>query len=108
MITSETLPEHVAPSPGTHSRPPHFLVGRNSRGQWVVRDRNGRSGGLFDSRAEALRFAFRERGEAPGAVVLVPDVLELFEADAMARCRLSPATIRPGQQHSTSYWRFEP
>jgi hypothetical protein len=80
MNTSETLPEHVAPSPGTHSRPPHFLVGRNSRGQWVVRDQHGRSGGLFNSRAEALRFAFRERGEAPGAVVLVPDVLELFEA----------------------------
>jgi len=61
------------------SRPPHFLVGRNSRGQWVVRDRHARCGGLFSNRTDALRFAFRERGEAAGAVVLVPDVLELFE-----------------------------
>jgi hypothetical protein len=37
---------------------------------------------LFNSRAEALRFAFRERGEAAGAVVLVPDVLELFDMPA--------------------------
>ena len=57
-----------------------FMIERNSRGQWVVRDRQARCGGLFDSRAEALRFAFRERGEAAGAVVLVPDVLELSEA----------------------------
>ena len=62
------------------SKPPHFLVGRNRCGQWVACDRTRRCGGLFSSRTDALRFAFRERGEAPGAVVLVPDVLELFEA----------------------------
>ena len=97
MNTSETLPEHVAPSPGTHSRPPHFLVGRNSRGQWVVRDQHARSGGLFNSRAEALRFAFRERGEAPGAVVLVPDVLERFEAP-----RNGSASPVPGDNEARS------
>ena len=80
MNTSETSPEHLAPSRGGRSRPPHFLVGRNSLGEWVVRERHAPSGGLFNSRGDALRFAFRERGEAPGAVVLVPDVLELFEA----------------------------
>ena len=86
MITTETMSQGLAPSRDEHSPPPHFLVGRNSRGQWVVRDRHARCGGLFDSRAEALRFAFRERGEAPGAVVLVPDALELFEGpvDAVA------------------------
>jgi hypothetical protein len=80
MNTTETLPEHVAPSDGDHSSPPHFLVGRNRHGQWVVREQHSRSGSLFNSRAEALRFAFRERGEAAGAVVLVPEALELLEA----------------------------
>ena len=78
MSTAEAIPQCPDPLGGEHSQPPHFLVGRNSRGQWVARDQNSRTGGLFNSRAEALRFAFRERGEAPGAVVLVPDVLELF------------------------------
>ena len=64
----------------THLNRRTFWWAGTSRGQWVVRDQRARCGGLFDSRAEALRFAFRERGEAPGAVVLVPDVLELFEA----------------------------
>jgi len=67
------------------------LVGRNRHGQWVVRDQRARCGRLFGSRAEALRFAFRERGEAPGAVVLVPDVLELFEAPVDG----SPNEARP-------------
>lgn len=83
----------ISPVGSVLSRPPHFLVGRNSRGQWVVRDRSTRCGGLFDNRAEALRFAFRERGEAPGAVVLVPYVLELFEVPS------NGATV-PGQSEA--------
>jgi hypothetical protein len=79
------------PLGGEHSQPVHLLVGRNRRGQWVVRDQRARCGGLFDSRTEALRFAFRERGEAPGAVVLVPDVLELFEGPSN-----DPATLESG------------
>ena len=80
MNTAETMPQCLARRAAGILEPPHFLVGRNRRGQWVVRDQRARCGGLFNSRAEALRFAFRERGEAPGAVVLVPDVLELFAA----------------------------
>ena len=88
MNTTETMPRGRAPSHGDHSRSPHFLVGRNRQasGWFVIGTRA--AVGLFDSRAEALRFAFRERGEAPGAVVLVPDVLEFFEAPTMPR-RLS-------------------
>jgi hypothetical protein len=90
MNTTQAMAQDLASSRGERSQLPHFLVGRNSRGQWVVRDRQARRGGLFDNRADALRFAFRERGEAPGAVVLVPDVLELFEAPS------NDATV-PGQ-----------
>ena len=80
MNSSETVPQRCNPPDGGHFQPPHFLVGRDRHGQWVVRDQRALwGGGLFNSRSEALRFAFRERGEAPGAVVLVPDVLELLE-----------------------------
>lgn len=85
MNTTEAMPPGLAA--------PHFLVGRNSRGQWVVRERHARCGGLFDSRAEALRFAFRERGDAPGAVVLTPDVLELFEAPSNGAARAAAPRI---------------
>jgi hypothetical protein len=59
------------------SRSQHFFIGKDSRGNWVVQDRQGLCGGLFISRAEALRFAMFENGHRPRAVVMVPGVFEL-------------------------------
>ena len=54
-----------------------FLVGKNSRGHWVVQDQGGLRGGLFVSRAEALKYAVFENGNRPQSVITVPGVLEL-------------------------------
>ncbi len=54
-----------------------FLVGRNSRGQWIARDQDGLRGGLFVSRAEAFKFARFENGNRADLVVAVPGILEL-------------------------------
>ena len=54
-----------------------FMIGRNSRGNWVVRDQSGLRGGLFINRAEALRFALFENGQRLQAVLMVPGTLEL-------------------------------
>jgi hypothetical protein len=61
-----------------------FLIGRNSRGQWVVRNQCGTRGGLFIDRAQALKFAMFENGHRPQAVIMVPGVLELDINNAMA------------------------
>ena len=65
------------PPPPSCSRSSLFLVGRNSRGNWVVQDQNGLCGGLFVDRAEALKFAMFENGNRPQAVIMVPGILEL-------------------------------
>jgi hypothetical protein len=54
-----------------------FLVGRNSHGEWVVRDEHGLRGGLFVNRAEALKYALFENGRRRQAVIMVPGILEL-------------------------------
>jgi hypothetical protein len=54
-----------------------FRIGKNSRGQWVVQDQTGLCGGLFVSRAEAVKFAMFENGNRPQAVIMVPGILEL-------------------------------
>lgn len=59
------------------SRSHSMLIGRNSRGQWVVRSLNGLCGGLFVNRSEALRFALFENGHRPEAAIMVNGVLEL-------------------------------
>ena len=64
------------PSPSC-SNPSLFLIGKNSRGNWVVQDQKGLCGGLFVDRAEALKFAMFENGNRPQAVIMVPGILEL-------------------------------
>jgi hypothetical protein len=54
-----------------------FRIGKNRRGQWVVQDQRGLCGGLFVSRAEAVKFAMFENGNRPQAVIMVPGILEL-------------------------------
>jgi hypothetical protein len=45
------------PSTTPSTRPLQFLIGKNSRGNWVVQDERGLCGGLFVDRVEALKFA---------------------------------------------------
>jgi hypothetical protein len=54
-----------------------FLVGQNRRGQWVAQSQSGRRGGLFVSRAAAVKFALFENGNRPQLVVDMPGRLEL-------------------------------
>ena len=69
----------------TNSESPLFLIGKDSRGRWVVQDRNGLRGGLFVSRADALKFALFENGNRPEAVITAVGVLELdMSGDAFA------------------------
>ena len=66
--------EPPSSSSSTHSP---FLVGRNSRGNWVAQDLCGLRGGLFVDCAEALKFVKSENGKDPHAVIMVPGLLEL-------------------------------
>jgi hypothetical protein len=73
-----------------------FMIGRNSRGNWVVRDQFGLRGGLFINRAEALRFALFENGRRLQAVLMVPGTLEL-DLDRMAGTEPKAKTKLPRQ-----------
>jgi hypothetical protein len=74
-----------------------FMIGRNSRGNWVVRDQKGLCGGLFVDRAEAVKFAMFENGRRPQAVIMVPGILELdmsAKPDASDQADAQPALAR--------------
>jgi hypothetical protein len=71
-----------------------FLIGRDSRGNWVARDQAGLCGGLFVDRSEAVRFAMQENGRHGRAVIMVPGILELT-----ANCWPdAPITHRPQER----------
>jgi hypothetical protein len=63
--------------PPSWLRPPLFMVGQDSRGNWVVQDKKGMRGGLFVNREAALRYVRSESGFKPQAVVMVSGGFEL-------------------------------
>lgn len=67
----------TATEPLSCLRLPIFMIGRDSRGNWVAQEQNGTRGGLFVDRARALKFAKSENGNHPHTVVWVSGVLEL-------------------------------
>jgi hypothetical protein len=79
--------------PSSTSRSSLFLIGQNSRGNWVVRDQRGLRGGIFVDRAKALRFAMFENGNRPRAVIMVPGVLELDMGRKPGTARQLPRDI---------------
>ena len=61
---------------------PFFFIGRNKRGLWIVREAEGRTGGIFLLKRSALRFA--ARASAPiGCATMV--LAERFELDVENR-----------------------
>jgi hypothetical protein len=69
-----------------------FLVGRDSRGHWVVQDERGLCGGLFVDRGRAIRYAMDETGKQPQAIRMVTGVFELDMSRPASRLssRISP------------------
>ena len=53
------------------------FIGKNSRGQWVAQEQNGLYGGLFVSRAQAVKYALFENGHHPETIVELSREIEL-------------------------------
>jgi hypothetical protein len=88
-----------------HSEPPLleacakvFLVGKNSRGNWVAQDQQKMCGGLFVDRTQALRFAMFENGRHSEAIMMVPGVLELDAGHQQAAAHSQSLNIDDSRQ----------
>ena len=85
-------------------RPPLFMVGQDTRGNWVVQDQKGIRGGLFVNREAALRYVRSENGFKPQAVVMVSGGIELDmnrNAGAVLRVSANRRRIAWGPMSST-------
>jgi hypothetical protein len=65
------------PSCNNTSAPSLVLIGKNRCGQWVAQEQNGLYGGLFVSRAQAMKYALFENGHHPETIVEVARAIEL-------------------------------
>jgi hypothetical protein len=72
-----------------------FRIGRDEQGNWVALDQDGLRGGLFISRADAVRFAMRANIRDPQEIIMVPDTLELdMRADDLAATDRTVVALR--------------
>lgn len=78
MRKEDPLPPYTCP----HQRT--FHIGRDTRGRWVVQDSDHLCGGLFVSRAAALKFALAESGHRSDAILTASGTFELdFDAGVL-------------------------
>ncbi|HYH70278.1 MAG TPA: hypothetical protein VEX16_03130 [Methyloceanibacter sp.] len=68
-----------------------FRVGVDGRGNWVALNQDGRCGGLFIGRHEAIRFALSQNGNQKNQIVLVETPLDLDLAVGEGRASYSTA-----------------
>ena len=64
---------------------PLFYIGRNKNGVWVVREAEGRSGGLFFLKQSAVRFARRQSEPSGCAMMFLDEPIELEVATQVGR-----------------------
>jgi len=53
------------------------FIGQNHKGDWVAQEQNGRYGGLFVNRAQAIKYALAENGRHPETIVELSRKIEL-------------------------------
>jgi len=63
--------------PSCRSASTIVFIGKNSRGNWVAQEQNGLYGGLFVSRAQAVKHALFENGRHPETIIEVSREIEL-------------------------------
>jgi hypothetical protein len=63
--------------PSSSSLSSIVFIGQNHRGQWIAQEQNGLYGGLFVSRAQAIKYALFENGQHPETIIELPREIEL-------------------------------
>ena len=59
------------------------FIGKNKCGQWVAQEQSGLYGGLFVSRAQAVKYALFENGHHPETIVELSREIELDMGDKL-------------------------
>lgn len=78
---------------------PLFYIGQNRKGAWVVREAEGRSGGLFLFKQSAVRFAHRQCEPQGCAIMYLAGPIEL-DIDGQGRCTVPLSTLEKAAQQT--------
>jgi hypothetical protein len=77
------------------------VIGRNTHGEWVVLDQEGRCGGIFVSRDTAQKFALEVNGHRLEAIELFEGPLELTIGGVALRSQSGAVETAAGSRGKT-------
>ena len=77
---------------------PLYFIGRNKNGLWVVREAEGRSGGLFFLKQSAVHFARRQSQPSGCAMMFLDEPIELDIADQRGRHAMPASTEKAARR----------
>jgi hypothetical protein len=66
-----------------------FLIGQDSEGHWIARDKRGLTGGVFVNKLAAIKFAMFESDRRPNAVLFLPEHIKLTLSGALPALAVS-------------------
>jgi len=91
-LTTERITNVRLVEPPSCSSPSAIVfIGRNKRGQWVAQEQNGLYGGLFVTRAQAVKYALFENGHHPETIIELARDIELDMGGASVPSSAVPA-----------------
>ena len=91
LVTRRNTNVKLVEPPSCSSASTIVFIGKNSRGNWVAQEQNGLYGGLFVSRAQAVKYALFENGRHPETIVELSREIELDMGGKRASSDYMPA-----------------
>jgi hypothetical protein len=92
----------LAEPPSCSSPSTIVFIGKNQRGQWVAQEQDGLYGGLFVSRAQAVKYALFENGHHPETIVELTREIELDMGAPVIRTANIVRRVAAGRSESVS------
>jgi hypothetical protein len=77
LITRRNTNVKLVEPPSCSTASTIVFIGKNKRGNWVAQEQSGLYGGLFVSRAQAVKYALFENGHHPETIVELSREIEL-------------------------------
>ena len=77
LVTTRNTNVKIVEPPSCSTASTVVFIGRNRNGNWIAQEQNGLYGGLFVSRAQAIKYALFENGHHLETIVELPRELEL-------------------------------
>jgi phosphopantetheinyl transferase len=97
--------KHEFPLKASQANSFRFLIGRDIRGNWVVKEESGKRGGIFVDEASAIRYAVTENRGHRDAISMASEPLDLMIGNTLPDQQVKPEPAKLFKAGSSQFSR---